>query len=63
MKNLGLILAATILGGVSVSAPSLAQDRGYYVRHTNSLRTIANWEQRHAPVPLHDEFNFGANGG
>jgi hypothetical protein len=54
MKKLGLILVATFMGGVALSAPSLATVRSFEVRHEYSQRPLINREWRqHGPATRH----------
>jgi hypothetical protein len=43
MKKLGLIVAAIVAGGVSLSAPSFAQDRTHHARAQEKAQDMRQW--------------------
>jgi hypothetical protein len=63
VKNIGLILAAILMGGVALAAPSSAKDRSYDLRYAYSQRALVNQEPRHSPTPSIEEFRYSVNGG
>jgi hypothetical protein len=63
MKKLGLILAATLIAGASLAAPSRAADRSAAARQAYSQRPLLNLDVRYTAATSLHEFNHSVNGG
>jgi hypothetical protein len=58
MKKLGLIVAAVVAGGVSLAAPSFAQDRTHHARAQEKAQDVRQWYGRRLSTdgsPYHQE--------